>query len=92
MAAFSRAPRHPYTRLLLSAVPLPDPHTKTPHFAMEGDVPSPIAPPPGCTFHPRCPYVMERCRVEKPGLVTVSTDHTVACWLNDGRGYQGELP
>ncbi|HEX5679811.1 MAG TPA: oligopeptide/dipeptide ABC transporter ATP-binding protein, partial [Desulfobacterales bacterium] len=84
--SFSRAPRHPYTQALLSAVPLPDPHRKTGQFAMEGDVPSPIAPPSGCTFHPRCRYTFERCRVEKPVLTHADPDHSVACWLNDGRG------
>jgi peptide/nickel transport system ATP-binding protein len=92
VAAFGQAPRHPYTRMLLSAIPLPDPHLKTRPFAMEGDVPSPIDPPPGCTFHPRCPHVMARCKVEKPGLIPASTDHSVACWLNDGQGFIGEMP
>ena len=85
---FSRAPRHPYTQALLSAVPLPDPHRKTGQFAMEGDVPSPIDPPAGCTFHPRCRYAFERCRVEKPILAPATPDHSVACWLNDGRGQE----
>jgi oligopeptide transport system ATP-binding protein len=84
--SFSRAPRHPYTAALLSAVPLPDPHRKTGQFAMEGDVPSPIDPPAGCAFHPRCRYAFDRCRVEKPALVAAAPGHTVACWLNDGRG------
>ena len=83
---FSHAPRHPYTQALLSAAPLPDPHRKTGQFAMEGDVPSPIAPPSGCTFHPRCRYTFERCRVEKPVLMYADPGHSVACWLNDGRG------
>jgi oligopeptide/dipeptide ABC transporter ATP-binding protein len=83
---FSHAPRHPYTQALLSAAPLPDPHRKTGQFAMEGDVPSPIAPPSGCTFHPRCRYTFERCRVEKPVLTYADPGHSVACWLNDGRG------
>jgi oligopeptide/dipeptide ABC transporter ATP-binding protein len=84
--SFSRTPRHPYTQALLAAVPLPDPHRKTGQFAMEGDVPSPIDPPAGCTFHPRCRYAFERCRVEKPILAPATPDHSVACWLNDGRG------
>jgi oligopeptide/dipeptide ABC transporter ATP-binding protein len=83
---FSHAPRHPYTQALLSAVPLPDPHRKTGQFAMEGDVPSPIDPPAGCTFHPRCRYAFERCRVEKPVLAPATPGHSVACWLNDGSG------
>jgi oligopeptide transport system ATP-binding protein len=84
--SFSRAPRHPYTAALLSAVPLPDPHRKTGQIAMEGDVPSPIDPPAGCAFHPRCRYAFERCRVEKPVLAPASPGHAVACWLNDGNG------
>jgi len=83
---FSHAPRHPYTQALLSAAPLPDPRRKTGQFAMEGDVPSPIDPPSGCTFHPRCRYTFERCRVEKPVLTPATPDHSVACWLNDGKG------
>ena len=84
-----RPPRHPYTEALLSAVPLPDPHRKiSGRAAMEGDVPSPIDPPPGCPFHPRCRYAFDRCRVEKPPLVTVAEDHSAACWLNDGRGIE----
>jgi oligopeptide/dipeptide ABC transporter ATP-binding protein len=86
--SFSRAPRHPYTQALLAAVPLPDPHRRTGQFAMEGDIPSPIDPPAGCTFHPRCRYAFERCRVEKPTLAPATPDHSVACWLNDGRGQE----
>jgi oligopeptide/dipeptide ABC transporter ATP-binding protein len=84
--SFSRAPRHPYTEALLSAVPLPDPRRKTGQFAMEGDVPSPIDPPAGCAFHPRCRYAFERCRAAKPLLAPVGPGHSVACWLNDGKG------
>jgi oligopeptide/dipeptide ABC transporter ATP-binding protein len=83
---FSRKPRHPYTEALLAAVPLPDTHRKTPPLAMEGDVPSPIDPPPGCAFHPRCPYAFVRCRVDKPLLAPATEDHQVACWLNEGKG------
>ena len=83
---FSSAPRHPYTEALLRSVPMPDPHHKTETFTMEGDVPSPIDPPAGCTFHPRCPYAFDHCRVERPSLVETTSQHYVACWLNDGRG------
>ena len=83
---FSHSPRHPYTRTLLQAVPLPDPHRKTEMFAMEGDVPNPINPPSGCLFHPRCPYRFNRCPVEMPPLVEAAAGHWVACWLNQGRG------
>ncbi len=62
------SPRHPYTRCLLSAVPVPDPTAKRDRIILSGDVPSPINPPSGCRFHTRCPYVFDRCRVEEPVL------------------------
>ena len=89
---FSREPRHPYTAGLLSAVPVPDPHRTAPPFGMEGDVPSPIDPPAGCAFHPRCAHAFERCRLEKPPLVAAVKDHLVACWLNDGSGLRSSGP
>jgi oligopeptide/dipeptide ABC transporter ATP-binding protein len=86
VAGFIREPRHPYTAALLAAVPLPDPHRRPAPFAMEGDVPNPIDPPPGCAFHPRCPHAFDRCRGEKPLLIPAAVGHRVACWLNDGKG------
>jgi len=83
---FSAKPRHPYTEALLKAVPVPDPHQKTEPFPMQGDVPSPVNPPPGCAFNPRCSYAFDRCRIERPPLAAASPQHLVACWLNDGRG------
>jgi len=83
---FSRRPRHPYTRALLQAVPLPDPHRRTEPLAMEGDVPNPIDPPSGCSFHPRCPHKFDRCSLETPPLEEATADHYVACWLNQGTG------
>ncbi len=83
---FSNTPRHPYTAALLRSVPMPDPHCGKEPFPMEGDVPSPINPPAGCTFHPRCPHAFERCQTEKPLLVEAAPQHFVACWLNDSRG------
>mgnify|MGYP001047667181 FL=1 len=85
---FSRAPRHPYTEALLAAVPLPDPRRRSGRIAMEGDVPSPIDPPPGCSFHPRCRYAFDRCRVETPPLLPAAGGHAAACWLNDGKGLE----
>jgi len=83
---FSKSPRHPYTRALLLAVPIPDPHRRAEPFAIEGDVPSPIDPPTGCAFHPRCPYAFDRCSQQKPPLAEAANAHFVACWLNEGRG------
>ena len=62
------SPRHPYTRALLSAVPVPDPTAPRDRVILKGDVPSPINPPTGCRFHTRCPYVFDRCRAEEPIL------------------------
>jgi len=73
------APRHPYTRALLSAVPMPTPHGKSRRIALGGDVPSPITPPAGCAFHPRCPHAVDACRAQEPMLVTGARDHAVAC-------------
>ena len=84
--SFSHSPRHPYTAALLRAVPMPDPHYKSEPFPIEGDVPSPIDPPPGCPFYPRCSHALARCRTEKPLLIEVQPQHFVACWLNEGRG------
>lgn len=84
--AFSVSPRHPYTAALLRAVPMPDPHCKTDPFLIAGDVPSPIDPPAGCAFHPRCSHAFDRCRAERPPLVEVTPQYFVACWLNDGQG------
>jgi oligopeptide/dipeptide ABC transporter ATP-binding protein len=78
-AEIYRTPRHPYTRALLSAVPVPDPTTKRERILLPGDVPSPIQPPTGCAFHPRCPFAEDRCRREKPALETGSQGHAVAC-------------
>jgi len=76
------SPRHPYTEALLSAVPIPDPAVKRTRIVLQGDVPNPIRPPAGCHFHPRCPYVMERCRVETPLLREIEPGRKAACHLN----------
>ena len=77
-------PQHPYTEALLSAVPAPDPRARKNRIILAGDVPSPIHPPAGCRFHTRCPYVMERCRVEEPATKEVRPGHFVACHLREG--------
>ena len=77
---FTRA-LHPYTEQLLLAVPVPDPRVKRKKRVLQGDVPSPINPPPGCHFHTRCPYAVERCRVEEPPLREVRPAQMVACHL-----------
>jgi oligopeptide/dipeptide ABC transporter ATP-binding protein len=77
-----RDPLHPYTRALLSAVPVPDPERQRPgRIILEGDVPSPLAPPPGCPFHPRCPVKdkPEACFTTRPPLREISPGHTAAC-------------
>ncbi len=75
------SPQHPYTEALLAAVPLPDPTLKRTKHRVDGDVPSPIKPPPGCHFHPRCRYAEARCKVEAPVLKTIAPGHEVACHL-----------
>ena len=62
-------PRHPYTRALFSAIPVPQPHAQRQRQLLEGDVPSPLSPPAGCHLHPRCAYAIDRCRIERPALV-----------------------
>jgi len=76
------SPRHPYTRALLSAVPVPDPLAKRDRIILKGDVPSPINPPGGCRFHTRCPYVFDRCRVEEPLLRDTAPGQKAACHLD----------
>jgi len=76
-----RAPQHPYTEALLSAVPVPDPTVISKRMVLTGDVPSPIKPPSGCHFHTRCPYAYDRCRVEPPPLVEIAPGHVAACHL-----------
>src|SRR5881392_2601929 len=75
------APRHPYTKALLSAVPLPEPGAQRNPIILSGDVPSPINPPSGCRFHTRCPFVFDRCRTEEPELRSVEDGQWVACHL-----------
>ena len=80
------APQHPYTEALMSAVPRPDPRVRAQRLVLEGDVPDPAHPPPGCHFHPRCRYAEDRCRVEAPPLREVQPGHQAACH------FAGEIP
>ncbi|MDP7035962.1 MAG: dipeptide ABC transporter ATP-binding protein [Planctomycetota bacterium] len=73
------SPTHPYTRCLMSAIPVPDPTAKKDRIVLEGDVPSPINPPSGCHFHTRCPIAQDRCRQEAPPQVEVGSGHWAAC-------------
>jgi oligopeptide/dipeptide ABC transporter ATP-binding protein len=75
------APLHPYTEALIAAAPVADPRAKQRKIVLEGDIPSPMNPPPGCRFHTRCPLVIARCRTEAPKLREVAKGHTVACHL-----------
>jgi peptide/nickel transport system ATP-binding protein len=75
------SPKHPYTRALLSAVPSVDPATRREIIRLQGDLPSPINPPSGCHFHPRCPQAMPECRQAYPGTSALSTTHTTRCHL-----------
>ncbi len=73
-------PKHPYTKALLSAIPLPVPGAKRERIILEGDVPSPINPPTGCYFHPRCPRVQADCKTNTPVLLGNNLEHSVSCF------------
>ncbi|WHY01969.1 dipeptide ABC transporter ATP-binding protein [Neobacillus sp. DY30] len=72
-------PLHPYTRALLSSIPVPNPELKRERLVLKGDVPSPINPPNGCRFHTRCPFATEKCKTEEPALRELDTNHMVSC-------------
>lgn len=74
-------PFHPYAQALFSAIPIPDPTLKRERIMLTGEVPSPINPPSGCRFHPRCQHVMDICRKEEPPLIDIGNEHYVACHL-----------
>jgi peptide/nickel transport system ATP-binding protein len=70
-----KGPRHPYTKALISVVPKPDPRI------LKGERPDPAHIPPGCRFHPRCPFSMDICKIKEPAPMFVSQEHWVSCWL-----------
>ena len=76
-------PKHPYTEALMSAVPVPDPDWNVERILLEGDVPSPVAPPPGCYFHPRCQYAKDICKTEAPVYRDLGDQHFVTCHFAD---------
>jgi len=84
-AALFEGPRHPYTQALLAEVGRVEPKKRT-YVPIKGEIPSPLDPPTGCHFHPRCPFVMPRCRESAPPLFDVAPGHTSACWLSETGG------
>ncbi|WP_272699912.1 ABC transporter ATP-binding protein [Desulfovibrio sp. Fe33] len=82
--ALFAAPRHPYTEALLSAVLRPDPTVRPQRIALTGDMPSPMDPPKGCPFHPRCPKAFDKCRTDRPELMEQPDGVRAACWLHGG--------
>jgi peptide/nickel transport system ATP-binding protein/oligopeptide transport system ATP-binding protein len=83
-------PLHPYTQALLSAIPVPDPRRKRQRITLTGEVPSPVNPPSGCRFHPRCPFAVDQCKSEEPVFEEKSAGHWVACHLVDK--HRGGVP
>jgi len=82
------SPQHPYTEALLSAVPIPDPTVKQKRIVLKGEMPSPVNPPSGCCFHPRCPYTEPICRQKTPELEDLGRQQWVACHLRKKAGYK----
>jgi peptide/nickel transport system ATP-binding protein/oligopeptide transport system ATP-binding protein len=76
-----RNPKHPYTKALLSAIPVPNPHRTRERTLLKGDIPSPLNPPQGCRFHTRCPVAVDICSQEEPEFRETQIGHWVACWL-----------
>ena len=77
--ALFASPQHPYSRALLSAIPVPRPQAKRRRIVLEGEMPSALDPPSGCRFHTRCPHVIERCLIERPQLIADAAGHATAC-------------
>ncbi len=90
--ALFASPQHPYTQALLSAIPVPDPkrERKRRRLVLTGDVPSPLAPPSGCTFHPRCPHAFDRCRQEAPELTVRGDGHEASCHLEEAPSLEAD--
>ena len=86
-----RTPLHPYTQALLSASPMPDPRRRRHRIILKGDVPSPIDPPPGCRFHPRCLYAQDVCSQEEPALREIRDGHRAACHFAGEVGLETHL-
>ncbi|MCL4825685.1 MAG: ABC transporter ATP-binding protein, partial [Anaerolineales bacterium] len=80
-AAILANPQHPYTKALLSVVPVPNPRLRRERVILQGETPNPIHLPGGCRFHPRCPIAIERCKTEDPPYVDLGDGHQAACWL-----------
>ena len=76
-------PKHPYTEALMSAIPVPDPDFKAKRIVLKGDVPSPVNPPSGCTFHPRCSYAQDICMIDVPKYRDIGEEHFVTCHFAD---------
>ena len=74
-----RDPLHPYTKALLSAIPIPDPTIKRERMILQGEIPSPVNPPKGCRFHPRCPFAIEKCKQIEPEFKELKPGHFAAC-------------
>jgi oligopeptide/dipeptide ABC transporter ATP-binding protein len=77
-------PRHPYTKALISVIPVPNPRQRRERVILQGETPNPIQVPTGCRFHPRCPVAIDACKVTDPPYVQVSEDHQAACLLVEG--------
>jgi oligopeptide/dipeptide ABC transporter ATP-binding protein len=74
-------PRHPYTKALISVIPVPNPRLRKERVILQGETPNPIDLPSGCRFHPRCPVAVDRCKAEDPPYVKLSDTHQAACLL-----------